>query len=91
MPGLQKLMINVILLVAFLLEQMNVKQINETLREALDSQLMEIIMKDVKKKIDEHVKTTKECLGRMALPPPGAAKEDWKIISLTLVRYDITT
>ena len=74
MGGLQKQLINAIWSVAFLLEEMEVTQINETLREALDSQLTELtsdmkIIEDMKEKIDEHVKATEEHLTDLAARP----------------------
>ena len=81
MGGLQKQTINAIRSVAFLLEEMEVTQINETLREALDSQLMEltsdmkILIEDAKEKIDEHVKATEERLTDLAATLPAHSKQ----------------
>ena len=81
MGGLQKLTINAIRSVAFLLEEMKVMQINETLREALDSQLteltsdMKILIEDAKEKIDEHVKATEERLTDLAATLPAHLKQ----------------
>ena len=91
MSGLQKPTINVIRSVAFLLEQMEVTQINETLREALDSQLteltsdMKILIEDAKEKIDEHVKATEEHLTGLATALPAHLKQPTNSYASVLV------
>ena len=62
LPGLQKQAINVIRAMAFLLEELKESAINETIRDAFDSQIMEftsnmkILLEDVNEKISEHLK-----------------------------------
>ena len=81
MPGHQKQAINAIRSVAFLLDEMEVTQINETLREALDSQLtelssdMKMLIGDAKEKIDEHVKAAEERLTAVAAALPAQSKQ----------------
>jgi hypothetical protein len=76
MAGLQKMAINAIRAVAFLLEDMEDSQINETLRAALDSQMteftsdMRILVEDAKDKIDGHIKASEERLLNIPLPAP---------------------
>ena len=66
MPGVQKPVINAIRAVAFLLDEMEDSHINETLREALDSQMteftsdMKLLIEDAKEKIGEHIKANEE-------------------------------
>lgn len=74
MPGLQKQAINAVRSVAFLLEDMENTQINNTLREALDSHLtkltsdMKTLIEDAKEKIDEQVKLAEERLSSTIEP-----------------------
>jgi hypothetical protein len=74
MAGLQKMAINAIRSVAFLLEEMEDTQINDVLRVALDSQMTEFtsdmrtLIEDAKKKFDEHVKASEERLSRIPVP-----------------------
>ena len=74
MPGLQKQAINAVRSVAYLLEDMENTQINDTLREALDSHLTELtsdmktLIEDAKEKIDEHVKMAEERLTNTTAP-----------------------
>ena len=81
MAGLQKQAINAIRSVAFLLEEMEATQINETLREALDSQLtelssdMKMLIGDAKEKIDEHVKAAEERLSAVVAALPAHSKQ----------------
>ena len=66
MSGLQKPVINAIRLVAFLLDELEDMQINETVKEAFDSQTnefttdMKTLIDDVKEKIDVHLKSTED-------------------------------
>jgi hypothetical protein len=76
MAGLQKMAINAIRAAAFLLEEMEDSQINETLRVALDSQMteftsdMKTLVEDAKEKIDGHIKASEERLLSIPLPTP---------------------
>ena len=71
MPGLQKPAINAIRSIAFLLDEMEDLQVNETIREAIDSQMteftsdMKLLIEDAKEKIDTHMKTTEERLANI--------------------------
>jgi hypothetical protein len=66
MAGLQKMATNAVRSVAFLLEEMEDTQINDSLRIALDSQMteftqdMKILIEDAKERINEHVKASEE-------------------------------
>lgn len=72
--GLQRQHINAIRAVAFLLEDMEDIQINESIRLALDSQMteftydMKTLIEDAKEKINNHVKISEERIN--SLPPP---------------------
>ena len=76
MAGLQKQSINAIRSVAFLLDEMEDAQINESLRLALDSQMteftfdMKTLIEDAKEKISIHAKVTEEHLNSIPTPPP---------------------
>jgi hypothetical protein len=76
MAGLQKMAINAIRSVAFLLEEMEDTQINEVLRSALDSHMteltsdMKMLVEDAKEKIDAHVKASEERLSNIPAPMP---------------------
>lgn len=75
MAGVQKQTVNTIHLVAFLLEEMEQIQINETIREALDSQMteftldMKTLIEDARERINKHVKTAEEHITKLAAPP----------------------
>lgn len=79
MPNLQKPAINAIRSVAFLLDEMEDLQVNETIREALDSQMteftsdMKLLIEDTKERIDEHLKKAEERLASMPSPTPTQA------------------
>jgi hypothetical protein len=66
LPGLQKPAINAIRSIAFLLDEMENLQVNETIREALDSQMteftsdMKLLIEDTREKLEEHVKKAEE-------------------------------
>ena len=66
MAGVQKPVINAIRSVAFLLDEMEDTHINETLREALDSQMteftsdMKLLIEDAREKINEHIKDAED-------------------------------
>ena len=66
MAGLHKPAINAIRSVAFLLDEMEDTQINETVREALDSQMTEftsdlkLLIEDAKEKINDHIKASED-------------------------------
>ena len=70
MSGLQKPVINAIRSVAFLLDELEDTQINETVKEAFDSQTneftidMKTLIDDVKEKIDPHLKSTEDRLAQ---------------------------
>ena len=70
MSGLQKPVINAIRSVAFLLDELEDTQINETVKEAFDSQTneftidMKTLIDDVKEKIDAHLKSTEDRLAQ---------------------------
>ena len=67
MAGLQKPVINAIHLVAFLLDEIEDTQISTSVKEALDSQIMEftsdikLLIEDAKDKINEHLKLAEDC------------------------------
>ena len=75
LAGVPKQVVNAIRSVAFLLEEMEDSQVNNTLREALDSQMTEftsdfkLLIEDAKEKIDEHVKATEQRLANLATHP----------------------
>ena len=77
MAGLQKPVINTICSVAFLLDEMEETCINETVKEAFDSQVteftsdMKLLVEDAKEKISEHLKTTEDHLAKLSAPPPA--------------------
>ena len=66
MAGLQKPAINAIRSVAFLLDEMEEMCINETVKEAFDSQIteftsdMKLLVEEEKEKINEHLKATED-------------------------------
>ena len=74
MPGVQKPVLNAIRSVAFLLDEMEDTQINETVREALDSQMTEftsdfkLLIEDAKEKINEHLKASEDHLLKTPTP-----------------------
>jgi len=76
MPSIPKTTINAIRAVAFLLEEIEDSQINETLRQALDSQMTEFttdmrtLIEDAKEKIDDHIKISTERINSIQAPPP---------------------
>jgi hypothetical protein len=76
MSGVPKQAINAVRSVAFLLEEMEDLQINETIRDALDSQMteltsdMKLLVEDAKTKISEHLKTAEERLAKIPTQPP---------------------
>jgi len=78
MAGLQKPVINAIRSVAFLLDEMEVSQINLTVKEAFDSQITEFtsdmhtLIEDAKEKIDSHIRIAEERLAQ--LPTPQATQ-----------------
>jgi hypothetical protein len=77
LAGLQKVSINAIRSVAFLLEEMEDTQINESLRIALDSQMtefmsdMKTLVEDAKEKINDHIKLLEERIINLPVPPPA--------------------
>jgi hypothetical protein len=74
MAGLKKPAINAIRSVAFLLDKLEDTQINLTVKEALENQMMEFtydmktLVDDAKEKIDTHVKAVDERLSNVATP-----------------------
>jgi len=77
MAGLQKLAINAVRSVAFLLEEIEDTQVNDILRVALDSHMteftsdMKMLVEDAKEKINEHVKISEERLTNIPIPAPA--------------------
>ena len=77
MAGLQKPVINAIRSVAFLLDELEETQINETVRDAFDSQIteftsdMKLLIEDAKEKIDAHIKTSEERITQLAAQVPA--------------------
>src|ERR1700678_3165160 len=75
LAGMSKQAVNAIRSVAFLLEGMEGSQINNSLREALDSQMTEftlyfkLLVKDVTERISEYAKATEEWMAAMPAPP----------------------
>ena len=75
MAGLHKPAINAIRSVAFLLDEMEDTQINETVKEALDSQMTEftsdfkLLIEDAKEKINEHLKISEDHIIKAPTPP----------------------
>lgn len=71
MAGVPKPVLNAIRSIAFLLEEMEDTQINDTVKEAFDSQIteftsdMKMLIEDAKEKLDEHFKNTEERLSQV--------------------------
>ena len=67
-PGISKPVVNAIRSVAFMLEEMEDTQINESVKEAFDSQIteftsdMKMLVEDARNKLDDHFKATEERL-----------------------------
>ena len=80
MAGLQRPATNAIRSVAFLLDEMEDLQVNETIKEALDSQMteftsdMKILIDDTKEKIEEHIKNAGERLANITPPIPTSVR-----------------
>jgi hypothetical protein len=75
LAGVPKQAVNAIRSVAFLLEEMEDSQINNTLKEALDSQMVEftsdfkLLIEDTKERFDEHVKSAEKRLANLVAQP----------------------
>ena len=71
MAGVQKPVLNAIRSIVFLLEELEETQINVTVKEVFDSQIMEItldmklLIEDTREKIDEHLKISEDCITQM--------------------------
>ena len=71
MASVPKPVLNAIRAVAFLLEEMEETRINETVKEAFDSQIteftsdMKLLIEDAKEKIDTHLKSSEERINQM--------------------------
>jgi hypothetical protein len=74
LAGVSKQAVNAIRSVAFLLEEMEDSQINNSLREALDSQMTEftsdfkLLVKDATERISEYAKAMEERMAAMPAP-----------------------
>jgi formate dehydrogenase maturation protein FdhE len=85
LAGLSKQVINAIRAAAFLLEEIEEQAINETVRDAFDSQIMEftsymkMLVDNVNTKIDVHLKTALEQITKaaekVALHPTSTVKQ----------------
>jgi hypothetical protein len=75
MSGVPKQALNAIRSVAFMLEEMEDTQIQESLRNALDSQMteftsdMKLLIEDAKEKINDNIKIAEERINSITVPP----------------------
>ena len=93
MAGVQKPVINAIRSVAFLLAEMEETQINETVRDAFDSQIteftsdMKLLVDDTKEKLDAQIKTIEDRIRHLTIPamPPDQPRQPTNTYASVLI------